>query len=311
MRPPDAAGRTARHQVLPALAVLLCSAAAAGGSGFPWVMPNAFLIPGAALLVILAVWALWRRKLLLAGAAVTSVFIAVWPIVEVGSAQKQAARGGAFITVAHLNVHEANEAVAAVAAVAKATGADVLSLQEVDEHWYRALQGHLASELPYHFHAPAERNYGIALFSKYPLDPAEVLDLAGLPALRTKVSVEGKALVLISAHLRAPESASKWQHRNRQWELLAQAVRTAGEPVCLVGDLNTVPWDPAFKQFERATGLWHGTHAWRPTWPSLGGISCVPLDHVLTSAACADREIRSFNIPGSDHRGLVFKVVLY
>lgn len=302
---------SAAHDALPALAVLLGSAVAAWGSGFPWVMPNAFLIPGAALLLMLAAWAVWRRKLLLTGAAVTSAFIALWPIVQVRTTQKQAAAGNAFITVAHLNVHEANDAVAAVAAVAKATGADVLTLQEVDGHWYRALQEHLAGGMPHHFHAPAERNYGIALFSKYPLGPVEVPDLAGIPALRAGISVEGKALVLVSAHLRAPESASKWQDRNRQWDLLAQAVRTAGEPVCLVGDLNTVPWDPAFKRFERATGLRHGTHAWRPTWPSLGGISCVPLDHVLTSAACADREIRSFNIPGSDHRGLVFKVVLY
>jgi endonuclease/exonuclease/phosphatase family metal-dependent hydrolase len=47
------------------------------------------------------------------------------------------------------------------------------------------------------------------------------------------------------------------------------------------------------------------------TWPSLGPLALIPLDHVLLSPQLAPAAFRSFRIPGSDHRGIMATIALH
>jgi endonuclease/exonuclease/phosphatase (EEP) superfamily protein YafD len=294
-----------------ALALLLATlVAACVNDGFPWVMPRAFLATGAVLLLLLGAWLAWRGSVRLAAAAVLSAAVAVAPPLRSGRTSSKTPNGVDGMTLGQLNVHEANDRFPEVVAAALASHADVLSVQEVDGRWWKALETGLGQAYPWRIHGSGERNYGIALFSRLPLENAEVVDLDGLPAVRAVVQVNEARVVVWAVHLRSPESATDLAQRNRQWHSLATLVQAEHGPLCLVGDLNTVPWDEGYEGFKQRTGMEGGGQDLIPTWPALAGSALIPLDHILASGGCSVEQGRTFGIPGSDHLGLLARIAL-
>ena len=76
-------------------------------------------------------------------------------------------------------------------------------------------------------------------------------------------------------------------------------------PVILFGDLNTVSWDHALVDLCASTGLREHPDNVNASWPSIGGVALVPLDHVLVTDELAVAGLDMFNISGSDHRGVL------
>lgn len=273
------------------------------GDGFPGVMPRSFLVVGAVVLLVASGVFAWRGHWrACSGAVVASVIALVPPAIALLGA-RAGGNGAPFISLAQMNVLEENDAFPEVIAAAKATGADVLCLQEVDSLWYTELSKGLASAYPWQVFGAGERNYGIALFSRVPYTTAEVIDLHGLPAIRASFHQGGRSLELFNVHLRSPECGADLRQRNLQWQMLAGMARESRVATCVAGDLNTVPWDVAFRQFERASDMGHGSQALVPTWPADIGIPLIPLDHVLVSPEVTVAGSDTFKIPGSDHRG--------
>lgn len=213
------------------------------------------------------------------------------------------------LCIAQLNVHEANDKFDEVVAAAMATGADLIVFHELDARWIGALKAGLSDRYPWNLHAMAETNYGIALFSRMPTRDATLFDLEGLPAIRAELGSGAQALRVVAVHLRAPESASKAEQRDRQWQALEEQLADSKVARCLVGDLNTVPWDQSFQRFSRASGLLGGSGVLQPTWPAWGSMAIIPLDHILASPGRMIRDRRTFRIPGSDHLGVVARVM--
>lgn len=298
-----------RHRFAAIILPLCALALVAAPDRFPWVNARAFLVPGAVVLVLIGAWLLRKGRWRAGMGALLAASITGLPVVHVGLEKRSGANGSTVLGIAQMNVHEANTSYAQVVNLARTSGADLLSIQEVDEHWWEALLAGLAEAYPWHMHGAGEKNYGIALFSKVPLDDVAVFDLEGTPAIRAAVRHSGVRMRVIAAHLRAPESAAKLEQRNGQWVALAGLVSSSAMPVCLIGDLNTVPWDDAFRQFRSATGMVPGSLAIAPTWPVMAGISMVPLDHVLTTPELYLDHMRTFTIPGSDHRGISAQIM--
>lgn len=275
-----------------------------GPDQFPLVTVRAFLIPLAVLLLLLALWIFKNRHGWMGGATTVAALLILLPPARILQNGKEEGSAVALWSIAQMNIQETNTAVAEVVATARSSDADLLSLQEVDERWMDELVAGLSDQYPWHIHGTGERNYGIALFSKIPLDQAEVFDLEGLPAIRAKVSQQGRSVQVLAVHLRAPESAAKLAQRNAQWRSLAKMVGKEEGPICIIGDLNTVPWDDAFEQFLTITSMPIGPKPMMPTWPAVAGIAVIPLDHILVSPELRVDGMRAFSISGSDHRGL-------
>ncbi len=275
-----------------------------GPDHFPLVTVRAFLIPLAAFLLLLALWLLKKRFSWIGFGSILAALLLLVQPARVFLHEKDGGELVALWGIAQMNVHEANTDVAEVVATARASEADLLSLQEVDARWMEQLVIGLSDLYPWYIHGEGERNYGIALFSKMPLSHAEVIDLEGLPAMRAEVVHHGVRVLVLAAHLRAPESAAKLSQRNAQWIALSRMVRNSENPVCLVGDLNTVPWDDAFQHYLASSAMHGGPSSMIPTWPVISGIAVIPLDHILTSSELYMDGIRAFKIPGSDHLGI-------
>jgi endonuclease/exonuclease/phosphatase (EEP) superfamily protein YafD len=126
----------------------------------------------------------------------------------------------------------------------------------------------------------------------------------GTPFIEVVLKVGGDPVRVLVVHATSPTDRDDLRRRNRQLDQLAQRVGAVRLPTVLVGDLNTVHWDAAYARLCRRSGL-ITVDGGLCTWPALGPAALMPLDHVLASADIRPGEVRSFHVPGSDHRGLL------
>lgn len=215
------------------------------------------------------------------------------------------AAGDELVRVAQMNVFQPNDDHAEVIAAAIATGADVISFQEVSPAWAEALRQGLSEQYPFQRSVPGNNCYGIALFSRLPFLRVEVLPLLGRPMLCAEVGTSAGPVRLLSVHATSPGSYSHFRQRNAQLRSLAAIVNERPMPVILLGDLNTVSWDHALVDLCASTGLREHPDNVNASWPSIGGVALVPLDHVLVTDELAVAGLDMFNISGSDHRGVL------
>lgn len=129
---------------------------------------------------------------------------------------------------------------------------------------------------------------------------------------------------LLAVHAIAPYLP--WRIARRRGHLSALSERMGelafSEPALTIGDFNTAHFERAWRRFATSAldSRWHWlTHEAdhrhvkrRGTWPFGSVWSPVALDHALAcpqvGGAMASPTLRSFTIPGSDHRGLVVEI---
>lgn len=186
---------------------------------------------------------------------------------------------------------------------------DCLIVLEVSPHWADALK-QLESNYPHAAYYPrAEDGYGLALFSKKPLEGLYIGPLREnlAPVVVADLRLRQGSVKLIGAHLHNPLTSEGWNSRQSELSMLAYLVRTSSHPVILGGDLNASMWSPAFKQFIADTNLKDPRRgagmylSWRGPLP----FEILPLDHVLTSPWLRVQSFRTILIRGSDHRAVV------
>ncbi|HRD52630.1 MAG TPA: hypothetical protein PKY96_08280 [Flavobacteriales bacterium] len=64
-------------------------------------------------------------------------------------------------------------------------------------------------------------------------------------------------------------------------------------------------WDDAYRRLCARSGLRPVNPLSLVTWPALGPLAFIPLDHVLVAGGLLPSAINSFRINGSDHRGII------
>jgi len=270
---------------------------------------RAFMLPGCVAFGLIALVAMCRRAWwvslsALCGGAMMAVQL-VAPAVTIGAAD-----GSANLRVFHMNVWQPNTAYQGAIDRALASDADVISVQEVAPAWAAALAQGLAEAYPYtHIEIRADC-YGIALFSRIPFHAVRTITLHGTPMIEALLHVDDRPVRLLAVHATSPTSYAHFQRRNRQLRDLGLHLAQGDTATVLVGDLNTVPWDRAFRRLCAQAGLRSTTSATQRTWPSVGPFALIPLDHLLISPGITPSALRTVHIPGSDHRGLLVNLNL-
>lgn len=267
-------------------------------------MLRAFMLPGTIVLALLAMGA-WMKK------ARWTALCAAFGALLMGTQVRTTGRvhpapdSSTALRVLHMNVLQPNNAYDAVIQQALESGADMLSFQEVGREWANKLALGLGARYPYH-HIEARNNcYGIALFSRIPISGIRTLVIGNNPFIEAEFPWEGRPVRLLSVHATSPTSYSNYRRRNGQLEALGAYLDGNNMATIVIGDLNTVPWDRSFRKLCANTGLQPTTPPTQRTWPALGPVALIPLDHVLLSPGVAPKALRTIRIPGSDHRGLL------
>jgi endonuclease/exonuclease/phosphatase (EEP) superfamily protein YafD len=119
-----------------------------------------------------------------------------------------------------------------------------------------ALEHELAA-YPHTEAAPRADNFGIALYSRYPINRGEIISVgdAEVPSVIAEIESPVGVFTVIGTHPVPPGSAENSRLRDGQLAQLPELVRNASSPVLLLGDLNVTPWSYAFRRLVRESGL--------------------------------------------------------
>lgn len=207
------------------------------------------------------------------------------------------------------NVLTANRRFDRVAGLVRDLEPDIVVLEEVNERWLRELSG-LRADYPHGRAVPRTDNFGIALWSRIPLDGAAVLSWSEVevPSIAARLSLGGRPVTAIATHPLPPRRADYFAWRNQQLEALGQYVSSQPGEVLVLGDLNMSSWSPYFGDLVRTTGLSDTRRGFGvlASWPSDVPFLRIPIDHALVSKGIRVVDRRLGPDVGSDH----FPVIL-
>ena len=228
-----------------------------------------------------------------------------------------AAQGEQRLRVYLANVLTRNQHHDQIIAQIRAENPDVIAILELSSTLESLLHREFSSTYKYAIsESQNDGNFGIGLWSRYPLSDACVfhLNVPILPSIETDIQMPWGMIRVMATHPLPPIGARNFAHRNQHLALLAQRLQKhfqveASSSQILLGDLNLTPWSPLFGDFLASTGLQNAAagRGLQPTWYRWPGFPFgLLLDHGLHSGNlhCDQRTILAAN--GSDHRAIVF-----
>jgi endonuclease/exonuclease/phosphatase (EEP) superfamily protein YafD len=217
---------------------------------------------------------------------------------------------GPHLRVVSLNVQAGNPDKAQVLEYLRATDADLFFLMEVDAEWAAAL-AELAATHPHHLEWPQEDNFGLAFFSRVPLQSLEVIHTSqrGPPSIRARLTHAGRELAILGIHPPPPIGRRLSQIRDTQLADTAALVASLDVPVLVVGDLNATPWSHGLRLLRDGTTLDHRSPdpSWTPTW-NVAFVFPIPIDHALVTPPLVVARRKIGPEVGSDHRPQILDI---
>ncbi len=190
---------------------------------------------------------------------------------------------------------------------------DLILLEEVDEGWLSALTPVL-SAYPHAQTLPRADNFGIALYSRYPIKRGKIryIGEAEVPSVFAEIESPGGTFTVIGTHPVPPASAENSRLRDGQLGQLPALVKSASSPVLLLGDLNATPWSFAFRRLVRDSGLRDSSRGrgLQPSWPTFMPLFWIPIDHCLYGAGIQVTGKKVGPKFGSDHYPLIIDFVM-
>ena len=193
---------------------------------------------------------------------------------------------------------------------------DLLVTLESD-HWWQSRLDVLDERYPHAVKCPLDNLYGMHLYSRLPLEDAQVQFLveSDIPSIHALARLpSGRTLRLHCLHPAPPSPSENEESTERDAELVmvGKSAAAADEPVIVTGDLNDVAWSETTRLFRRISGLldprvgrgmFNSYHAGYPflRWP---------LDHLFHSRDFRLVDIRRLPAFGSDHFPVLVTLVL-
>lgn len=213
--------------------------------------------------------------------------------------------GFAELSVAHFNVLRTNKDYKSTVNSAIESGADIISFQEVDCNWSKALIKGLSSKYPFHKIQENKKFEGLAIFSKYPLNNTSIIYYEGLPNIVADVKFSETTIHIICSHTKSPVGKRRFKKRNRHISYIADYLIEKKGHVLAIGDYNAVPWDSSIMKFKEQSGLKDSRKNLAPTFPSYLGLPQIPIDYIFHSNELICLDFKTINGTSSDHLGVV------
>jgi endonuclease/exonuclease/phosphatase (EEP) superfamily protein YafD len=184
------------------------------------------------------------------------------------------------------------------------TSPDYIALLEVDETWLDDLDL-TARGYPYAVTQPRGDNFGVALYSRLPLENSEITNFGsyGVPSIISRLKVGETPLTFIVTHPIPPKRARFHHLRNAHMDEIARYASRLDGAVILVGDLNATSWSPFFRDWLAVGDLRDSRRGFgvQPTWPVDRPLLRIPIDHALVSPGFLVHHRQVGPDIGSDH----------
>lgn len=267
-----------------------------------------------------------RRWALVAATAAVANGLMLLPTMGGGMAPAVAAMPSQALRVVTLNVLVDNHRSRQVVNFLRASGADVIAVQEVTTWWAGKLTA-LSDLYPYVAPAVDADDSAVLVLSRFPIvsverlqpPPGSLLSDLDRP-VRVVIAVRDLEVTIYAVHPPTPRSMQQWTARNSQVEWLGRVSRDLDgkRPRIMLGDFNTPPWSFLFTDLLVAAQLRDagGGGFRRPTRqpllaaPRLAWLGA-PVDHVLVSSEIGVAAFAVGPHVFSDHLPVIADLRLY
>lgn len=211
------------------------------------------------------------------------------------------------------NVRMSNKQTERLLALLEKKNPDVILLTETSQWWLDKV-AILKKSYPYTILQPQENTYGMALYSRFPLENGQVKFLVenDVPSIHAEIKLKDKTVQFIGLH---PKPPAPWTNEeNKDIELVRAAALTNHNlhPTVVTGDLNDVCWSPITKSFKAISGLKDPRvgRGFFNTYNANIPFFRYPVDHFFVSPHFKLREIKKLEYIGSDHFPVLLEVNL-
>jgi endonuclease/exonuclease/phosphatase (EEP) superfamily protein YafD len=204
------------------------------------------------------------------------------------------------VKIAAVNVLQGNESPRQAAAELVGRGADLLIVIEADARTTREVLA--ASD-----HEERIMFGQLSVLSRWPLTRLPRPDgLPATPELRLRVERPGGPFVLHAVHAPNPLYQTTFEEQEKLAAALVHVAKDEALPAVIVGDLNLTDRAEGYRILEASmrdamrAGAWPGNtyrlHVWQ--------ILLLRIDHLFVPKGWCAADPVTFDVPGSDHRGV-------
>lgn len=195
---------------------------------------------------------------------------------------------------------------------------DILLAMEVNEWWIEKLKV-LEENYSYKMEYPLDNAYGMALYSKLPINQKEIKFLSqhDVPSFHLAMILpSGKSFSFYAVHPVAPVPSKKYPDNEDEKELellrIGSLVAKNKSPSIVAGDFNDISWSQTSKVFGES-GKLNNVRIGRGLYNTFNSTSFFmrwPLDHYFVTKEFALMRLERLSKFGSDHFPLYAKFAL-
>lgn len=185
--------------------------------------------------------------------------------------------------------------------------ADLIILDEYSDRLTNVFKK-LEANYPFQNTLPEWQEFGMAIYSKFPLHDVKfegfVTDRT--PGISVSITLNDRKLRIIAVHPAAPVSPFRASRQRLYFKNLTKAVTLEDGPVIVAGDFNSSMWSPRYRKLIRDTGLVNARRGkgiyptWSPNW-RLAPFLSIPIDHILVSSELDAVNFETLPFTGSEH----------
>lgn len=259
------------------------------------------------------VLALVVRRWTMAGIAALACVAVL--LVQVPATVARTAPSGRTVTVLQANLKVGSADPAALVRIVRDNRVDLLATEELtDAAAKRLLAAGLGRVLPYRYlRSLPSGGSGTGVWSRWPLSQQQDLDGFYLGTVRATVDTPDGPVSLVGVHLTPPWPFPEQRWLDEQPRLRALLRNQPAGPVIAPGDYNSTTGHAQFRQLLTdgyRDAIDDAGAGYLPSYPDdrwYGPV--IGIDHVLVRDATGTAA-RTVELPGSDHRTLLVKVVI-
>ena len=208
------------------------------------------------------------------------------------------------LKVLYANLNSANRRFDLFSNLIEKEEPEVLALVEFSTPWKQALK--LEKEYLYKQEVVRDDNFGIALYSKFPIIKNYYMDLGENlpPVIKSQIRVTEKQVVnFVVFHALPPVSLDLYRLDQLLFRRLITDLRHDPNNVILAGDFNAGPFSYQYKLLEEKTSLKNSSYGWgmKKTWNVESAIFHLTIDHLFNSKNLNVVSYQVLDDIGSDH----------
>ncbi len=317
---------------VPRVTPALVAGAAIGGSGLLHVarryrlrtrpgtsavtLAPASLAPAAVAELVLVAGRRWTGAAVGAAVLAGCAAVHVPPFRRTRASSSRLLRSDLRLTVMTANLLHGRADVEVLARTARRHEIDVLCVQEVHQDALDAIADRVGGMLPHRHSRPGVGGGGSGIFSRYPLADLREPECFGFPPVMADVLVPTargpRAISVLSFHSKAPVGNGGTRYWSDDLNRVGRLMTEHPHALVVAGDFNATREHRQFRNLlaggysdpadDAGAGLTFTFPAKRFRIP----VAC--LDHVVLGRGLVGLDVRTANLPGSDHRAVIATV---